>query len=260
MYLNPPAQARKGAAQHLQKTKPSRRGRAGVSKPSGPSMQRSHSSAVQLDKCPGPSRPAPQHLAMAPKTPAAKGAAAKGAAAKDTAKDPAAEEPAAKGAEAKGAAAKDTAALLAVGNHAEAAVVAAAAAAVGAKSLPSWEELTNPRDEEATAKTHSITCEEYVSELEPSVRERLGKFLSVRGELHEQEPLAIDKENANGLQTFKEQWRKENCKTSLVQHFLYEAPGNAFRLSLRPPTWAGKALPAAQLTCPARRREVNVER
>lgn len=102
----------------------------------------------------------------------------------------------------------------------------------------------------------SNSCEVYTAELVDSVRHRLCSSLQklpavggMVGKLEQQEPLQISDAGGVGkLQSFKEHWRWENCKKSLGNNGVYEAPGSLFWLSTSVPTWMGQQLPAANLT------------
>ena len=112
-----------------------------------------------------------------------------------------------------------------------------------------WAEL------KADKNSASEPCEVYVNELVQSVQERLRILLTgtsaiggidLKGTLQQQEPLRID--GTGTLQTTKEHWRWENCRSCLETKGLYEAPGSLFWFSKLPPRWEGEVLPASSLT------------
>ena len=66
--------------------------------------------------------------------------------------------------------------------------------------------------------------------------------INLRGTLQAHEPLTIDCTGA--LQTTKEHWRPDNCRSSFEERGIYEAPGSLFWLSVKPAQWGGETLPA----------------
>ena len=121
--------------------------------------------------------------------------------------------------------------------------------AIGGIILPkAWAEIK-------ADKNAPEPCETYLDMLVQSVEERLVHALSGKqeaggiklvGALQDQQPTKID--NRGQISTTIEHWRWSNCRTSLADKGIYEAPGSIFWLHKGPPHWEKIELPASGLT------------